>query len=188
MYVLQYPFGTAVSELSGDTVMTETQMHRIKVFGVDRRLVRIFGSKGSGLGMYEYPRGICMCGSTRVAIADSGNARVQVVNIDNGKTEKIISGGVLKNPWDVAFGNNKFYVADRGTNSIVIFDIHGDTLTTIRDGPDGEEIFDGLCRIEFHSHTKRIHISDLHNSRMHEISLDDKYSKSRSVKDSECPW
>lgn len=174
----EMPFGAAVLD-DGTTVLSETPFHRLRCINEAGGEAGTFGSKGSNPGCFEGPRGMCVVDPFGlVAVADTGNARVQVIRASTGKAVRTVSRGRLKRPWDVACSpdGEKLFVADMGLNCVVVFDGSGDVLKTF-----DAALFDKPCRIEFHSHTRLVHIADRGGARVHALSLDLEYKGAHDV-------
>mmetsp|Transcript_12305 Transcript_12305/g.39366 ORF Transcript_12305/g.39366 Transcript_12305/m.39366 type:complete len:189 (+) Transcript_12305:94-660(+) len=166
----QFPFGTAIQE-DGTTFVTETKYHRIRVFGADGETRAVFGSRGTGAGCFESPRGLCIVGRDMVAVADSGNARVQLLRAETGQPVRYVSGGQLYRPWDVAWVPEieRVFVADLAKNCVKVFTLKGEVVGTVELDNVGEPLFDKPCRVEYHPLTGNIHIADRQSARVHAI-------------------
>jgi DNA-binding beta-propeller fold protein YncE len=121
-------------------VVSEETAHRISVFSRrDDTLVRRFGSKGSGDGQLNTPRGLCfMAGHRHVAVADQWNHRVSVFTVDGGFVRHV-GVGELSYPQGVACSAfNELVVADWGNRRVVVF-------TATRSFAVGDGCFTGVA-------------------------------------------
>ncbi|HUO58270.1 MAG TPA: hypothetical protein VMV05_08845 [bacterium] len=93
-----------------------------------------WGSSGSGDGQFTYPRGIaCNSAGTTVAVADSGNNRIQVFSFISGTPTLLgqfgggcsvapCGAGQVLNPYGIAMdGSGNIWVADTGDQRIEEF-------------------------------------------------------------------
>jgi DNA-binding beta-propeller fold protein YncE len=100
------PQGVAVLE-NRYLYVADQRNHRIQVFilqGDRGRLLRVFGNFGSAPGQFNFPSGIAVCAalpsvpacnfgshrSCKIAVADTGNCRVQVLDLE-GSPQIVIS-------------------------------------------------------------------------------------------------
>lgn len=100
------PQGVAVLE-NRHLYVADQRNHRIQVFdlqGGRGQLLRVFGSFGSAPGQFNFPSGIAVCAalpsvpacdfgqhrSSKIAVADTGNCRVQVLDLE-GSPQIVIS-------------------------------------------------------------------------------------------------
>jgi DNA-binding beta-propeller fold protein YncE len=120
-----------------DVIMvSESDAHRISVFNRgDGALLRRFGSRGSGDGQLENPRGLCfMSGHRDIAVADYYNCRVSVFSVE-GEFVRHVGVGKLHFPYGVGCSAfDELVVADWGNNRVVVFSASGEVLHTMGDG------------------------------------------------------
>ena len=126
-------FGVAVHS-NGDVFATGDGGY-IKVFLNSGSEIRKIGTKGSGVGEFNSPRGIALVGDI-LYVADSGNHRVQKWTITGeylGKFGSRGSGdGQLSHPKGIAYdGKDHVMIADRGNNRIQVFTLGGTFVKTI---------------------------------------------------------
>ena len=105
------PLGMAFDE-EGNLYVTDvgdTLEHRVVVFDPDGTEIMRFGSTGragqmSDLpGNFYFPNGVVVSDDARLMIGDSNNRRVQVLTLDGGAAEAIVSD-LFQEPVDVAIG------------------------------------------------------------------------------------
>jgi sugar lactone lactonase YvrE len=73
---LHLPYDVTPDAL-GDLYVADTHNHRIQELSPTGRLIRSFGSRGSGPGQFEQPRGVAIDAFGNVWVADHENHRVQ---------------------------------------------------------------------------------------------------------------
>lgn len=87
-----------------------------------------FGGHGTGAGQFELPADVAVDGSGTIAVADTGNDRIQQFNSSGSYLRQ--SGG-LASPRGVAVdGSGNYYVADGGHNRVEKFSPTGTLLAT----------------------------------------------------------
>ena len=79
--------------------------------------LRCFGGIGSAPGQLDTPRGVAVSPRGILLVADSGNHRVQLVDLATGQLRGLWgSTSGIADPWDLAVDSlGKVYVADAGT-------------------------------------------------------------------------
>ncbi len=114
--------GFALHEPSGFVYVAFTDLHCIKkLYLNDGVCAQVFGSPdaiaGSALGQFCQPRGLCMANESTLIVADTGNARIVVIDVTN---ETIIDyfprpdrdAIRLDRPYGVAHLNDMVLVSD----------------------------------------------------------------------------
>jgi sugar lactone lactonase YvrE len=135
---LNLPYDVAPDAL-GNVYVADTHNHRIQEFSPTGRLIRMFGSRGSGDGQFWQPRGIAIDPFGNVWVADHENKRVQKFTADGrflGRFGANGGDGTLGGGWGEfnsprglssdAAGN--IYVADDANHRIVKISNDGVTL------------------------------------------------------------
>jgi streptogramin lyase len=83
-----------------------------------------FGRRGSAPGELDSPRGVIVGPRHTLWVADSGNRRVQIFDLDTGQLRGMLGSpdttssapGYFSQPWDLAADRRgNVYVADPGT-------------------------------------------------------------------------
>jgi DNA-binding beta-propeller fold protein YncE len=74
------PRGAAALD-AGRFVVADASMHSLRVFSSEGNELQRTGDFGSATGQFAYPAGVAVDDDGRVYVADTGNARVQVVRI-----------------------------------------------------------------------------------------------------------
>ena len=91
-----------------------------------------FGKRGSSLGMFKWPWGIAVNDIDEIAVADSGNHRIQIFLGDGTHLRSFGRQGNLQGqfscPQGITFYNNNIIVSDTYNHRIQIFDDQGHYL------------------------------------------------------------
>jgi len=94
------PRGAAALD-GGRFVVADAAMHSLRVFSAEGTELQRTGGFGAAIGQFAYPAGVAVGVDGRVYIADTGNARVQVVRIPGaGAPERRAPASPL--PWTAA--------------------------------------------------------------------------------------
>ena len=140
---LSCPFGLTI--LDEVLYVVDSGNHRVQKFTLTGETLGQFGSKGSGEGQFNTPRGICSDGRGQLLVADNGNNRVQIFTVD-GTFVRSVSCGDSSGPFDVAVDNSgKIHVTLNSSNCIAVYSYNGERLSTYGD--------DGFCSEEVTSPT-----------------------------------
>ena len=103
------------------------------VYNVGLRDIRHFGSVGSGEGQFLHPSGVAIHPNGMIAVADTGNDRIVLLNHDGHRLAWVktvgSSGkapGEFSAPEGVAYDSHgNLYIADTGNNRIQVMDRKG---------------------------------------------------------------
>jgi DNA-binding beta-propeller fold protein YncE len=109
----------------GNLYAADACNHRIQVFTTDGKLVRTFGSTGSGLGELSYPYDLAFSAgqSPHLYVMEYGNQRVQKFTLD-GKAVATWGGpgrapGRLSSPWALAVDRlGRVHLVDSGNDRV----------------------------------------------------------------------
>ncbi|MCL4368263.1 MAG: hypothetical protein M1337_03730, partial [Actinobacteria bacterium] len=121
---LKSPVGIWVA---GDEVyVTDVADQRIKVYSVLGSYLRVFGKEGYFPGEFSFPNAVTVGGDGRVAVADSNNKRVQLLDAD-GSASVVITGPSANKPFSLprAVAGDRFgrlHVVDTFGQDVVVFD------------------------------------------------------------------
>ena len=75
----------------GNVVVADEGNHRLQVIRlIDGACLRTIGSKGSGAGQFNYPRGVAFDSAGHIIVADTYNHRVQVLRYSDGSHVRTI--------------------------------------------------------------------------------------------------
>ena len=134
--------GIAVNT-EGQLVVTDNSGHCVYVFDKNGDCLRKTGGKGSNTGEFQYPNGISFLNDNEVLIADSGNYRLQRLNIQTGTVVKSYGKkgrkkGEFSWPVDVTVdGEERIVVTERDNNRIQVMSKEGESIFTFGDkGPE----------------------------------------------------
>ncbi|MCU0609066.1 MAG: NHL repeat-containing protein [Chitinispirillaceae bacterium] len=195
------PQGIAVARLSSwEDPLTERDDDEVTVYGVNSGRhqiifntsmwsLGIYGSKGSGIDQFLFPKGIAADGHGNVFVADSGNNRVVCLHNQKSKLiwRKTFSGasgsdrGVL-GPSRVAVDERvNVYVTDPGHNRIMIFDSVGVIKKSIPAQGSGYTFENGLTALavadsraqwSFNTNELAVFCADQNGTRLWKIAAD----------------
>ena len=106
---MREPYGIAIHR--DNLYVTDTGVHAVFQFKieVDMRLVAKLGSKGSGIGQFNYPRGLTVSTNGDVFVADCNNNRIQILD-DSLHFQREITHQTMNNPFDVKLTPDEVYV------------------------------------------------------------------------------
>ncbi|UCF90056.1 MAG: NHL repeat-containing protein [Desulfobacterales bacterium] len=116
---------------NGDTYLVDGVNNRIIVLDSAGGWKLAFGTQGKGQGEFEYPLGIDISDEGRVFIADSGNHRIQVFDLNGQFLYKFEIGAgpgeKPPDPVDVLVSKLKgyIYVSDNDNHKIRVYDQRG---------------------------------------------------------------
>ena len=134
--------GIAVNT-EGQLVVTDNSGHCVYVFDKNGDCLRKTGGKGSNTGEFKYPNGISFLNDNEVLIADSGNYRLQRLNIQTGTVVKSYGKkgrkkGEFSWPIDVTVDDEeRIVVTERDNNRIQVMSKEGESIFTFGDkGPE----------------------------------------------------
>ena len=156
--------GIAVNT-EGQLVVTDNSGHCVYVFDKNGDCLRKTGGKGSNTGEFQYPNGISFLNDNEVLIADSGNYRLQRLNIQTGTVVKSYGKkgrkkGEFSWPIDVTVDDEeRIVVTERDNNRIQVMSKEGESIFTFGDkGP--EKLLWPTCCIPYQN---RFLVSDTGN-------------------------
>jgi len=116
---------------NGDIYLVDGVNNRIIVTGSDGRWKFDFGSYGSGKGQFKFPLGIDIDTAGEVYVADTGNHRIQVFDLQGNFlylfSTSTLSDRAPSDPVDVLFCpvNAYIYVSDNDNHRIKVFNRKG---------------------------------------------------------------
>lgn len=125
-----YPTDVAVSPEGEWFVAEYGGNDRVQVFDERGRVQRVLGGPGRGPGAFRRPQSLAIDGDV-MWVADSGNHRVQGLDLQTGLMVAEIGVGVLRSPWAVAVGpDGSLLVVDQGTHTLTRWAKDGEHLGT----------------------------------------------------------
>ena len=133
---LSRPVGLAFDAATRQLYVADTHAHDIKVFDAEGRLLRTIGRHGDKPGEFNYPTYLALV-KGELYVADTMNARVQVVNVESGQIKLIIGErglhvGNLVRPKGVAVDDEgNVYVVESYYDHLLVFNKKGEFLMPI---------------------------------------------------------
>jgi DNA-binding beta-propeller fold protein YncE len=140
---LNRPVGLAFDAESRQLYVADTHAHDIKVFDAEGRLLRTLGRQGDKAGEFNFPTYLALVKGD-LYVADTMNARVQVLDAASGKAKLVIGErglnvGNLVRPKGVAVDDEgNIYVIESYYDHLLVFNRKGEFLMPI--GGVGREI------------------------------------------------
>ncbi|MDI6735614.1 MAG: tetratricopeptide repeat protein [bacterium] len=102
---------------------------RISCFDFDLNFIESSGSKGNGGGQFSSPTGIAIDPYGNIYVADTSNARIQILSPQGIFYSSIGDKTLFKNPVDVAVDSlRNIYVLDKATNKVSKFSAEGNLI------------------------------------------------------------
>ena len=129
---LKRPVGIAYAAQRDQLYVVDGDAGCIKVFGTGGLIIATIGHPGVETGAFNYPTHLCIRGD-RLVVADSGNFRVQLLDLD-GNTVRSIGmkgdgAGDFSLPKGVAVDSEgHIYVVDAHFENVQVFDEFGQLL------------------------------------------------------------
>lgn len=127
------------TQSNGWIYVSDSRANQIRCYS-NATLVKVFGTKGSGNGQFDFPAGLFVSPSQELYVVDQINDRVQVFN-STGSFLRVFS---LRTPADLVTTNSygrsqgilgdsagRLYVMDAFQDEIKVFDTAGTYLSTI---------------------------------------------------------
>ncbi len=111
-------------------VVADACNHRLGLFTLDGALKKWIGKSGAmpgrGLGEFHYPFGLCQLEDGTVMVSEQGNARVQRVDVREGRGIAVYGRrgrgvGELDAPWGVCAVGDTVYLCDAGNHRVQSF-------------------------------------------------------------------
>lgn len=164
------PLGLAFDAATRHLYVADTYGHDIKVYNLEGRLLRTMGQRGGGPGEFNYPTYITLA-KGELYVADTMNARVQVVDPETGKARLIIGQqglrvGDLMRPKGVAVDSEgNVYVVESYGDYLLVYNSKGEFLMPI--GGTGKSIGKFfLPSGVWVDATDRVFVADMFNGRV----------------------
>jgi len=150
--------------------ITDRKDDTVKVFSIDNELKMVIGKSGSGKKEFKTPLDIAIY-EDKVYVLDSGNARVQVFNLNgNYLFDFGIPGfddGKLYSPNSIAFDKNgNIWITESSLGRIQIFDKNGKFIKKVKENfgiPQTIERFENYMLVS-NSKDEKIYILDLNGN------------------------
>lgn len=129
--------GSTIGLATNGNVIFIVKYYFDKVYVTDMQgnILFNFGSTGSGNGQFSFnsPQGIEIAPNGKVYIADDGNDRVQVFDM-NGNYLSQFSHSSLNGPRGLHLTNDYLYVVSRYSKQITVFDLDGNYIHSFSTG------------------------------------------------------
>ena len=106
---MREPCGIAIHR--DNLYVTDIGVHAVFQFKIeaDMRLVASLGSRGSGMGQFNSPRGLTVSINGDVFVADFNNSRIQILD-DSLHFQRFITHQTMQEPYDVKLTPEEVYV------------------------------------------------------------------------------
>lgn len=119
------PYGLTV-DAQDNLYVSDLDYHSIRKIQPNGTVSTLAGGNGSGVAdgtgtaaHFSVPSGLCMLNSQQLAVADTNNSLIRIVNIGSGLVETMAQASTSFNqPSDLTVSGNALYVADTGNNRI----------------------------------------------------------------------
>lgn len=115
-----------------ELVVADTVNHRVGRFTGEGELIAWIGAgnarPGAALGEFSYPYGVCLLGDALALVAEFGNNRIQLIDLERGVGLATYGRGGrepgrLATPWGVTAIGRRAYVVDTGNHRIQSFEL-----------------------------------------------------------------
>ena len=137
------PWGVAFGK-NGTWAVADWSNNCVYVFNGEDKLVKKFGSKGTGSSEFNCPAGVVFDSDDHLYVADHRNHRVQKFTFDGkyllqfGSEGDAYYDGKLNFPRGLAIHNHKLYVTNCDNECISVFRLNGKFYDTIESGELGK--------------------------------------------------
>jgi DNA-binding beta-propeller fold protein YncE len=199
---LYFP-GKVLADPSGTRLfVSDTGHHRVLILSLDPPgIAQVFGSGGAGLNdgpassaRFNGPQGLALV-DNRLFVADTENHALRRIDLASGHVETIAGTGeqgrfrqqgaarqvALNSPWDVAFADNRLYVAMAGSHQIWCLDLLEDTIRpwagtgqeNIADGPRAAALFAQPSGLALDERRGMLYVADSEVSGIRAVELKD---------------
>ena len=167
---LQRPCGLAYDAKSRRLFVADAGAHQVVVLSREGHLVARVGSRGTGLGQFNYPTNVALDGKGRLYVSDSLNFRVQQFGPDLKPIRQIGRKGDLPGyfgqPKGIAIDSeDHLYVVDANFEAVEVFDDEGRLLLDFgQEGRDPGTFW--LPAGIFIDRLNRVWVADCYNRRV----------------------
>ena len=142
---LKAPFGIAVNT-KGNIAITDWTGHCVYILDEKGNCLRKIGRQGQKAGQFHHPTGVTYLNDNEILIADTGNNRIQHVDVQTGTFVKSFgeygaAKGEFYHPIDVCLDEqHRIVVTEYGNNRIQVVTQQGETISIF--GGSGPEKLD----------------------------------------------
>ena len=167
---LRRPVGLVFDASTRQLYVADTHAHDIKVFDAEGRLLRTLGQHGEKPGEFNYPTYLALA-KGELYVADTMNARVQVLDVETGHPKRIIGErgmnvGNLVRPKGVAVDDEgNVYVVESYYDRLLVFNKGGEFLMPIGGMGQGIGNFYLPSGVWIDAHN-RVFVADMFNGRV----------------------
>ena len=161
------------------------------VYNPNMRSLAVFGRQGSGVGEFDHPVGVACLPNGRVAVADSGNHRIVLLQFKDGVLSwqgtlgsQGKAKGLFDQPrWVALDSQGRLYVSDTGNNRIQVFSQEGTFLFSFGSDPRANNFLlepqsiAVVDPLEPHGaeHTGAIYVVDQYHGRIQKFDLSGRF-------------
>ena len=165
---------TSVQLYHGLLYVSETYYNEIRTYDItENRIVDRFGKEGIYNVEFKKPNDLVVW-NDKIYIADTGNDRVQVINL-NGTFITNIGLGYgnysINNPLSIALNDDGYLFVVEENNIISVFDPNGYPIEQFGEEGDGDYQFDEAISIT--TNEDKIYIVDMDNKRVQVYTFED---------------
>ena len=179
IHEVEEPWGCAINQ-SGEVFVTDENAHCVAVFTPGGQKLRSFGTRGSGLGLFNDPCGLTLDSEGNILVADCWNHRIQKFTAQGQFLAAVGTKGSgplqFSYPADVAFNtsNKRVYVVENQNHRIQILNFDLSTSVSFGKKGSGKGCFDCPISVAFDS-TGNVYVADSHNHRIQAFTAEGKF-------------
>lgn len=168
--VLKRPTGVVFDPSQQRLIVADTAENSVKAFDLEGRLLMNFGGHGSGPGEFNRPTYLAIW-KNELYVADTFNARVQVLDLDTGNPLRIIGSrgiyvGQLTLPKGIALDQEgNLYVVESRNDHLLVFSRDGRLLLPIGGSGYAADKF-YLPAGVWVDESNRVYLADMFNGRV----------------------
>jgi sugar lactone lactonase YvrE len=169
---------SAAAKINAEYVVADSGNHRLAFYALGGEFIRSVGSFGDGVGYFQFPTGLSVSSDGLIAVADSGNHRVQVVRPDASVSLVIPPVGSnysLSFPSQAVWvQDGTLWIVDQNNSCIRHVDSSGNLLATIGGRGSSDRTFESPTALAI-APNGDIFVSDTYNHRIQRFSSDGSY-------------
>ena len=173
------PMGIVINCI-GEVIVVEWVGHCVSVFSPNGKKLRTFGIRGSGQGLFEYPRGVAVDGDANLLVASASKNWIQKFTPEGQFLTAVGASGKgplqFDYPTDFLFNaaNQKLYVTDSRNNRIQILNSDLTFSGSFGKPGSGKGQFDHPRGIACDS-TGKVYVADRDNHRIQIFTREGKF-------------
>lgn len=167
-------FNNDLIKINGNYLVTDATFGHIVEIGNNCGLVAIHGSYGAGTGQYNIPRGISTDGDF-IYVSDSGNSRVQKLDLSMQYIETIGGPGQLLSPNQIVTHSSGVYIVTSTSNhQLQVFDpaapsIAIQTVGNLRSAPG---VFSSPSGLDVDFENEELYVANAYNHRVEVLDVE----------------